>query len=866
MAVQSDTSRISYAGNNSTSTSYAVPFVFLENAHLKAIAKTSAGVESVVTLTNHTGAGNVNGGTVRTSVAIPATSTLTIYREVPATQTTTYAEGGDFPAASHERALDKLTQISQQNARKLGSALRLSEANQIGELNPPLTNQQHILSSVGGAAPSWQALPSLSIGPVIATGSTAARSVQDRFADVVNVKDFGAVGDGVVDDTASILAAKAAAGDKLIYLPEGTYKCTQYITLRGFGAGRMLETAARLSELAPILPAGATSRADEYAHLATGGIACGAAGESGQGTLWKCGPNPAWTAWSPTKEGSAMEMTLNPRGLFVEAEAQSGTNKIILTFTVFPPIANLIKPNDIIGFGSSVYRVDSLVFSGSNIAEINLKTFAGGSVSFASTFKEIARWAYIIGDVRVNIAGATVTRIGGDSFAINSGPIADSSIIYNGTQYALATRNENVVTATGLNVTANNVWITYKLRVDAFNILRLQGLYGTGEENFAIVGGLDGSWMMSTQFAQMGKYRNLQIGLGSNADKQADVSPIVIHPDTKVSVGNQSPQSQPAGAGIVTIGRSVSVAQGGTATTVEVARAQADFAGAGYRALTVDFKNNFEGPVLQGWNTTDRTGPTSIYVNPDGGSTMLNVAGTVASPQGSTAVIVGSNLYPSADNTYTCGANGNKWSAIWAQNGTVQTSDERDKTNIADSQLGLDFVNNLHPVSYTWIEGGTTATEVEEVVEVQEPVYEEREVQRPVYEKINGKLVEKLLTTTENIPVYDEEPVFDENGEPLYGDNGKQITKRVHRTQAVQKTQKRIERTPAQGNRTHYGLIAQEVKAAVESAGVADFGGWVLTDLSDDESPQALRYDQFIAPLIKAVQELSARVEELENQ
>ena len=127
-------------------------------------------------------------------------------------------------------------------------------------------------------------------------------------------------------------------------------------------------------------------------------------------------------------------------------------------------------------------------------------------------------------------------------------------------------------------------------------------------------------------------------------------------------------------------------------------------------------------------------------------------------------------------------------------------------------------------------------------------------------------MVEKLLTTTENIPVYDEEPVFDENGEPLYGDNGKQITKRVHRTQAVQKTQKRIERTPAQGNRTHYGLIAQEVKAAVESAGVADFGGWVLTDLSDDESPQALRYDQFIAPLIKAVQELSARVEELENQ
>ena len=45
--------------------------------------------------------------------------------------------------------------------------------------------------------------------PVTATGSTTSRSLKDRFADSVNVKDFGAVGDGVTDDTAAFNAAFA---------------------------------------------------------------------------------------------------------------------------------------------------------------------------------------------------------------------------------------------------------------------------------------------------------------------------------------------------------------------------------------------------------------------------------------------------------------------------------------------------------------------------------------------------------------------------------------------------------------------------------------------------------------------------------
>lgn len=65
------------------------------------------------------------------------------------------------------------------------------------------------------------------------------------------------------------------------------------------------------------------------------------------------------------------------------------------------------------------------------------------------------------------------------------------------------------------------------------------------------------------------------------------------------------------------------------------------------------------------------------------------------------------------------------------------------------------------------------------------------------------------------------------------------------------------------GKRTHFGLIAQEVKESLPDD--LDFAGWVLSNKEDPDSQQGLRYEQFIAPLIKSVQELSQRVSELER-
>ena len=70
---------------------------------------------------------------------------------------------------------------------------------------------------------------------IISTGGTAARTLGDRAADVVNVKDFGATGDGSTDDTAAIQAAIDAFDN--VSIPKGTYILDADLTL---GAGKTL--------------------------------------------------------------------------------------------------------------------------------------------------------------------------------------------------------------------------------------------------------------------------------------------------------------------------------------------------------------------------------------------------------------------------------------------------------------------------------------------------------------------------------------------------------------------------------------------------------------------------------------------------
>jgi hypothetical protein len=169
-------------------------------------------------------------------------------------------------------------------------------------------------------------------------------------------------------------------------------------------------------------------------------------------------------------------------------------------------------------------------------------------------------------------------------------------------------------------------------------------------------------------------------------------------------------------------------------------------------------------------------------------------------------------FWPITDNALTLGGSGHRWKQLWAVTGTVNTSDARQKKNVQDSPLGLAFIESLHPVSYQWINDGNVVTRI--------PDYEE-----PVPETttIDGTVIPATTRT-------------------IYKDLV----------------------TPTEGKRTHYGLIAQEVAAAVVTSGVVDFGGYVMADEKNPDSELGLNYSEFVGPLIKAVQELSARVRELE--
>lgn len=80
------------------------------------------------------------------------------------------------------------------------------------------------------AAPSGSNL----IGFLQSGANATFRTLQSKMRDAVSVDDFGAVGDGITDDTSAIQAA-IASGAKRVFIPAGTYRTTATISVSASG-------------------------------------------------------------------------------------------------------------------------------------------------------------------------------------------------------------------------------------------------------------------------------------------------------------------------------------------------------------------------------------------------------------------------------------------------------------------------------------------------------------------------------------------------------------------------------------------------------------------------------------------------------
>lgn len=249
--------------------------------------------------------------------------------------------------------------------------------------------------------------------------------------------------------------------------------------------------------------------------------------------------------------------------------------------------------------------------------------------------------------------------------------------------------------------------------------------------------------------------------------------------------------------------KTVEIGGGGGVGGVKITLNQGNVAG-----LDVSNPSNFA-IIASGSNGISASGYNGGLWVTSSGANAINIQGGVngiVQSGGGTNWLSGLN--PSSSNAYSLGSAGYLWSAIYSSSSTITTSDERTKKDITDSQLGLAFINDLRTIQYR--------------------------------QKVAERIVRDNWVEVEPAKVITDD----------YGNE-------VH-LQAVMENQKIVEDRP--GVRVHFGLPAQQVRQMLEKHGVRDAAMWVLADKNDPQSQQALRYEELIAPLIRAVQELYRRL------
>jgi hypothetical protein len=238
-----------------------------------------------------------------------------------------------------------------------------------------------------------------------------------------------------------------------------------------------------------------------------------------------------------------------------------------------------------------------------------------------------------------------------------------------------------------------------------------------------------------------------------------------------------------------------------------------------------------------------------------------------------TFVYMGDDTCPLVANAYNLGDAAARWAAVWAVNGTIQTSDPALKTDIAPLPSVLPLLAAINPVTFKWKDGGSETVEATEVQTVQERELLEWDEDR--VEVVDGRAVLSTVHRSYLSEAFDEVPVFDAAGQPVHlkpptredkaarwrEQTGGRPVVRTHRVPRMVTKEVAVKRQVSHaGRRTHWGFMAPEIKAAFDAMGM-DFGGYVR----GDDGTHNLRPDQLIAVLWKVCQELKAEIDAMKG-